>query len=337
MSKSERGTVYNRIYDEQEWKEVNQENKNIMEDFLEEYTQRKIKPSTISQYRNDLRIVLLYIKRKLNNKCIFELGKKDFRRFSIWLSEELKVSNARSNRLMSAVRSLLTYCEDDDEYDYDNNVAKKVKGLPKEPVRTNEDDFFLTFEQVMKLREELIKRNKLQHAVLLMMMFDSGGRRNEVAQITKHNLLNGNKTNIVVGKRGKSFPLVYLNDTRELIAEYLKQRGEDDIDSLWIIGSGENKKPATYEALYERVVYMSRVLSEIEGKEIQFFPHSLRHSRAECLLQGEDTRILDETGKPKKFKLEEVQLFLHHSDPKTTQGYAKDHSEEMINNMFNFG
>lgn len=332
----QRGRVYNRIFDEQEWKEVNPENILIMNDYLEEYIQRKKKATTIAQYRNDLRIVLLYIKRKLNNKNILELVKKDFRRFSIWLGEDLKLSNARSNRLMSSVRSLLTYVEDDDDYDYDNNVAKKVKGLPKEAVKTDEDDFFLTYEQVMMLREELIKRGKIQHAVLLMVLFDSGGRRNEVAQVLKSSVFEGNKTNIVVGKRGKTFPLVYLSDTRELIAEYLKERGNDEIESLWVIGTGENKKVASYETLYDRVVYMSKVLSEIQGKDVHFFPHSLRHSRCECLLQGNDPRILDKEGNPKKFSLEEVQLFLHHSDPKTTQGYAKDHSEETINNMFNF-
>jgi integrase/recombinase XerD len=333
---AKRGRVYNRIFDEEEWKEVNEENKNIIDDFLEEYKQRKMKPSTIEQYRNDLRIVMIYIKRKLNNKCIFELNKKDFRRFSLWLTEELKVSNARANRLMSAVRSLLSYCEEDDDYDYSNNVAKKVKGLPKEPVRTNEDDFFLSFDQIMRLREELIKRGMLQHAVLLMLMFDSGARRNEVYQVKKHGLLEGNKTNIVTGKRGKQFPLIYLDDTKELIRMYLEERGEDDIDSLWIVGSGENKRPATYQTLYDRIITMSKILSEIEGRKIEFFPHSLRHSRIECLLQGQDTRLIDEeTGKPKKFRLEEVQIFAHHSDPKTTLQYAKDHTDDIIDNMFN--
>ena len=28
--------------------------------------------------------------------------------------------------------------------------------------------------------------------------------------------------------------------------------------------------------------------------------------------------------------------FLHHENPSTTQGYAKDHSEDIINEMFNF-
>jgi integrase len=331
-----RGRIYNRIYNEEEYKEVNQLNKNIVEDYLEEYKQRKMKETTIKQYANDLRIVLLFIKRELNNENILSLNKKDFRKFSIWLSSDLKMSNARANRIMSAVRSLLTYIEEDDDYDYDNNVAKKVKGLPKDPVRVNEDNFFLSFEQITKLKNELIKRNRLQDAVLLCLSFDSAGRRFEVFQTLKHGLLEGNKTNIVTGKRGKKFPLIYLDDTKELIRKYLEERGEDDIDSLWISGTGKNKKPASYESLYNRVVQMSKILSEIEGKEIEFFNHSLRHSRIECLLQADDPRLVDENGNPKRYTLEQCQLFAHHSDPKTTQGYTKDHSEELINDMFNF-
>lgn len=337
MTNKGRGRVYNPIYTKQEWELVNTKNKEVMNDFLEEYKQRKKKKSTIDAYFQDLRIIMLYVKRFCNNKCILDLGKKDFRRISIWFSEDLKLSNARANRLMSAVRSMLSYCEDDDETEYENNVARKVKGLPKEPVKTNEDDFFMTFDQIIKIREELIKRGKLQLAVLHMFLYDSGGRRNEVYQIKKQDVIDGNKTNVVVGKRGKTFPLVFLNDTRELAQQYLVERGEDNIDSLWVSGKYENKKEVTYGALYDRVVAISQILSEIEEKEINVFPHSYRHTRCEHLLQGLDSRIIDSnTGLPKKFTLEEVQLFLHHSDPKTTQDYAKDHSEEMIDNMFNF-
>ena len=40
---AKRGRVYNRTYTKEEWDGVLQENKNIMEDFLEEYKQRKKK------------------------------------------------------------------------------------------------------------------------------------------------------------------------------------------------------------------------------------------------------------------------------------------------------
>jgi len=334
---AERGRVYNPIYTKEEWVVINPKNKDVMNDFLEEYRQRKKKKGTIDAYFQDLRIIMIYINRFCGNKCILDLGKKDFRRLSIWLSDDLKVSNARANRLMSSCRSMLSYCEEDDETEYENNVSRKVKGLPSEPVKTDEDNFFMSFDQIWRIREELLKRGKLQLAVLHMLLFDSGGRRNEVYQIKKQDVQEGNKTNVVVGKRGKTFPLVYLNDTRELARQLIIERGEDNLDALWITGNGENKKEVTYGAIYDRVVAISVIFSELEGREIHIFPHSYRHSRCECLLEGQDPRIIDpKTGLPKKFSLEEVQLFLHHSDPKTTQGYRKDHSEEMIDGMFNF-
>ena len=43
---------------------------------------------------------------------------------------------------------------------------------------------------------------------------------------------------------------------------------------------------------------------------------------------------LDENGNIRKYSLEQIQIFAHHSDVSTTQGYLKDHSEDTINEMF---
>ena len=326
--------VYNRIYTDEEYSHVNIENKDIVQDFIEEYKQRKMKISTIKQYENDLRIINIFVKKFCGNRNLLELGKKDFRKLSIWMSDDLKMSNARVNRVMSSCRSMLSYIEDSDEYEYDINQAQKVKGLPKDPVRTDEDSFFMTFDQIIRIKEKLLEMGEIQLALLHMMMFDSGARRNEIAQIKKHGLLNGNRTNVVVGKRGKIFPLIYLDDTKELIRLWLNKRGEDDVESLWIVGNGDKKREASYEIIYDWVLKIREVLSEIEGRQINIFPHSYRHSRCECLLQGEDKRILDKDGLPKKFTLEQVQVYLHHSDPKTTLDYSKDHTDEIIDKMF---
>ena len=326
--------VYNRIYTDEEYSHINIENKDIVQDFLEEYQQRKMKASTIKQYENDLRIINIFVKRFCGNRNLLELGKRDFRKLSIWLSDDLKMSNARVNRVMSCCRSMLSYIEDSDEYEYDINQAQKIKGLPKEPVRTDEDSFFMTFDQIIRVKEKLLEMGEIQLALLHMIMFDSGARRNEIAQIKKYNLLNSNKTNAVIGKRGKIFPLIYLDDTKELIRLWLDKRGEDNVESLWIVGSGDKKREASYEMIYDWVLKIREILSEIEGKQMNIFPHSYRHSRCECLLQGEDKRILDKDGIPKKFSLEQVQVYLHHSDPKTTLDYSKDHTDEIIDKMF---
>lgn len=332
-----RGRIYNNFYTSELWEQVNKENKRIIDDFLAEYKQRKKSKGTIDGYFNDLRIIMIYILKELGNRCVLELNKKDFRGLSLYFTEECSMSPARTNRLKSAINSLLTFCEEDDDYEYEINMAKKVKGIPRERVKDNEDNFFFTFDEFIKVRDILVERGRLQDAVLWSIGFDSAGRRNELFQIEKHGLLDGNKTNIVVGKRGKKFYLVYLDDTKELIRQYLEERGEDNIDSLWIKGTGENKQPITGDALYDRVCSISKILSEVRGEQCNIFPHTMRHSRLECLAQGTDTRLVDENGNPQKYPLEQVQVFAHHSDVSTTQGYLKDHSSELIDEMFGFG
>lgn len=279
---------------------------------------------------------MIYVLKEHDNKSILEMSKKDFRGMSLYFTEECGMSPARTNRLKSSINSLLTFCEEDDDYDYEINMAKKVKGIPRERVKDDDDNFFFTFEEFIKVRDILVEKGKLQSAVLWSLGFDSAGRRNELLQVTKHGLTTSNKTNIVVGKRGKKFCLVYLDDTRELIKRYLEERGEDDIDSLWYKNLNGEKVPIASDAIYERICSISKILSEVRGEECNIFPHTMRHSRLECLAQGTDTRLLDENGNPKKFPLEQVQIFAHHSDVSTTQSYLKDHSDDTINQMFGF-
>ena len=327
--------VYNAVYTPEKWEQVNPVNKDIVEDYLTELKQQKKAESTLSQYFNDLRIILIKIMEDFGNKSILEMTKKDFRRLNLWFDES-GMSPARCNRLHSCCNSLLSFCEDDDDYDYEVNASKKVKGIPNQKVKTNEDDFFFTFNEFIQVRDKLVEAGDLQTAVLWSIAFDSAGRRNEVAQIKKQGLLDGNKTNIVKGKRGKLFPLIYLDDTKDLIRRYLEWRGDDDVDSLWISGRGETAKAVEPQALYDRMLKCNKILQEIRGEETNIFFHTCRHSRIESLSRGTDTRLKDENGKNKKFPLEQIMVLAHHSDVSTTQSYLKNTDEDTINEMFGF-
>lgn len=325
--------TYNKIFTPEKWEQVNKVNKDIVEDFLLEYKQQKKSQTTIDAYFQDLRIILIKILEDFENKSILEMTKKDFRKLNLWFDES-GMSPARCNRLHSACNSLLTFCEDDDDYDYEINTSKKVKGVPNVKVKTDEDDFFFTFDEFIKVRDKLVQDGDLQTAVLWSLAFDSAGRRNEVYQVKKQGLLDGNKTNIVIGKRGKSFPLVYLDDTKELIRQYLEQRGDDDVDSLWISPTGTQ---IASESLYYRIAEKcNKILSSIRGEETQIFFHTIRHSRIECLVQGTDNRLKDEYGNNRKYPIEQVKVLAHHEDLSTTESYTKNHDEDTINEMFGF-
>jgi len=329
-----RGRVYNRTFTPEKWEKVSKKNKDILTDFLAEYRQRKKAKGTIDGYFQDLRILFIYIMENLDNRCILELNKKDFRGVVLSLSEDMDLSTSRVNRMKSAVNSMLTFCEEDDDYEYEVNYAKKVAGLPKQRVRDNEDDFFFTYDEFIKVRDILVEKEDWQNVVLWSIGFDSAGRKNELFQIDKHKLLDGNKTNIVIGKRSKKFPLVYLDDTKEFIRKYLEVRGDDEIDSLWIKGTGKDKTSVTPNSLYDRIVSISKILSKVRGDECNIFVHTMRHARVECLLQGADDRLKNADGTNRKYSIDEVRVFCHHGDISTTASYAKDHSEDTINDMF---
>lgn len=324
-----RGRVYNRIYNDAEWLIVNNDNKILMEDFLLELKSRKKKDSTLKQYRNDIRIILIYILRDLDNASILDLNKKNFRNMSLWMIETLQQSNARANRLMSTIRSMLTFAEEDDDYEYEMNIASKVKGLPKEGVR---DICFLSEEQIVKLRNYLMEIKDYKKLCLLDFSYDSAGRRNELHQILKHGLLEKNNTNIVIGKRGKKFPLLYFSRTKESLALYLEQRGEDDIEGLWVVGNGQGKKLASYESLYDWFVAMADMLDGLEDSKIPFNAHSLRHSSLENL-SNSTHYVLKEIGK-EKLELNELMVYAHHGDVSTTNSYLKNNENDILSQTF---
>ena len=326
-----RQRVYNRSYSEEIWNQVNPLNKELMEDYKMELIQNQKAKGTIKGYWNDWQIIMIYIFKNLNNRYILELSKKDFRKFSLYLTEECQVSNARHNRLMSALRSLLNYCEEDDELEYDNNVARKVKGLKKDPVR---DIVFISNESIMKLKKELIKNEEYQKATLLMLAYDSAGRKNELYQVQKECFYdeNRNHTNIVVGKRGKKFPLLYFEGTKECVKLYLKQRGQDDVKEMWVTGK-QNKEPISYTTIYAWFIEMNDLLEKIENKKYGFNVHSFRHSALENYSTGEHymCKIL---GKEDGFLLEDLQLIAHHDSSEVTSSYLKDKKDERLQEMF---
>jgi len=327
-----RGRVYNKIYSEEDWNLVNPLNKELMEDYKAELKQNQKSEGTISQYFADWKIVMLYVYRKLDNKYLLELTKRDFRRYSLWITGDLKVSNARHNRLMSALRSLLNFCEDDDEIEYDINTARKVKGLRKDPVK---DIVFLSNEQIMKLKDELIRLEDYMLATILMLSYDSCARKNELFQVEKECFEDKerNHTNIVIGKRAKKFPLLYFDATKECAELYLKQRGNDDLKEMWITGKGDNKTPVTLGTIYDWFVEMSNLLSKLEGKKIEFNVHSLRHSSLENYSVGEHY-MCKKLGKEDCLLLEDLQIIAHHENSSVTSSYLKDKKDERLQNLF---
>lgn len=317
------------VYTKEKWMSVNKKNKSLLEDFLLEMKSNKKSPSSIQQYRCDMKMIYCHMLDEFDNAYILDLKKKDFRRIKMWLLEEREVSAARCNRVMSVIHSLLDFAEDDEDYEYEFNLSKKVKGVSKESVR---EIIFLTDEQITRLRDELKERQMYKHMCLLDLLYDSAGRRSEVWQIKREGLLERNYTNIVRGKGGKQFPLVYFYRSKESLKLYLDTR-TDDLEELWVTSRYEEVRPCAKETLYEYIRNMRIVLAELEGRYIKINVHSFRHSSLENMKNGTHY-MCQKLGKENGFSLEELKIYAHHEDTSTTEGYLKKNDNNVLENMF---
>ena len=174
--------MYTKVFTKEKWQRANKLNKELLEDYLIELKSKRRRPSTLQQYESDGKMILCFIQEHMDNRCVLDFNKKDFRRISLWLTEERKVSNARFNRVFALIRGMMEYAEDEDDYEYDKNLARKIKGLPKEPVR---EIYFLTDEQIHKMRTYLLEHEMYRECAYLDISYDSVGRINEVLQIKK--------------------------------------------------------------------------------------------------------------------------------------------------------
>lgn len=320
-----------KVFNAEKWKKVCAANKELLRDFTLELSSNKYSTGTIEQYACDLRMLFCYILDEMDNKDILELSRKDFRNIKMWYLNERKVSPARCNRVMSSIHSMLDYAEEDDDYDYDFNISKKVKGLTKENVK---EIVFLEDSQVEMLRNYLLEHENYKLMTLLDLLYDSGARRKEIWQVKKNGLLEKNYTNVVIGKGNKKFPLVYFSRFKESLKLYLDQRGEDDIDALWIIGKNEYKKEGSLSVIYSWVMEMRQILSELEQKPILITPHSFRHSALQNLKNGTHY-ICKDLNRTQGFSLEDLKVYAHHESTSTTEDYLKDDDNNILSSMFN--
>lgn len=323
--------VYNKVFTEKKWEKVLMANKVLLDDFTFELRQRRYSPKTVVQYYNDLRIFLIYILEHLDNKSVLKLTRRDMRAYSFWMTDERGLSAARHNRMIAVMKSFYDYLEDDDELDFSNDIARKMKGLPKDPVTRI---IFLTDEQIFLLRDALIERKMYQHATLLMLAYDSAARKGELGQVLKHSFYDDtiHNTNRVIGKGRKVFPLVYFSGTKECAKLWLEHRGEDEFSNLWVSEDPNKHMALGQRHLYTMVLQMRDVFKEASGLNIKFNLHSLRHSALQNMSDG--THYICRERGLGRLDISVLKEIANHESVSTTEGYLKDNKSSMYEDMF---
>lgn len=159
----------------------------------------------------------------------------------------------------------------------------------------------------------------LRNRCLMALLYDTGMRISEALALTREDVLDGRATKLrlVITKNGKPRTVFLSDETRQLITEYVHDRSDDQRADLFIShrrGKGQAITPSHAWLLVKQA-------AQAEGLYANTSPHSLRHRRAQDLL---------DEGMP----LEWVAAMLGHQHPDTTRVvYAWETDEDRLADM----
>ena len=120
MAKTGRTTVYNNITSDEKTSQINPENIELMEDFLDYLQSIDRSKETIKSYRSDLLIFFTIVLEKLNNKSFIDITKREFARLQSYFINDLGWSSCRVRRVKSTISSMSNFITDilDEEEKY---------------------------------------------------------------------------------------------------------------------------------------------------------------------------------------------------------------------------
>lgn len=313
------------LFTAERWERVDEVNKRLLRQYIRSCKADRKQPRTIEQYECDLRFFLVWNLLFNENMSVFDFRKRHFNEFKSFMIEERNASNARINRILSAIRTMMSYAEDDDdEYEeYFRNPAAKIKGLEKKPVKENA---FLSQEQIDLLRNYLLENEMYKHLFLLDILYDSGGRINEILQVNKTSTIEDGYIKVVC-KGGRLEYLLLHDRSRDSLKLHT-----DSLEPGAPFWPNKYGLPARgTSTLRDWVNDMYLILKKLDETTPYFTPHSFRHTMIENMCNGTHY-MCEKIGRP--YTLEEVQLLVHHASTDMTSKYRKPRDHEVVLNLF---
>ena len=112
------------------WKEVNEFNRYMVDDYLSNQTH--LSPKSLTAYKSALRIFFWWVKQHLNDKKCIDIKKKDFLRYMNWLANR-GMSEAAIKFKKSSVSAFNKFIETfyEDDYPMFRNFVTSEQQVPK--------------------------------------------------------------------------------------------------------------------------------------------------------------------------------------------------------------
>lgn len=285
---------------------------------------RNVSPNTIASYRDTFVSFLTYLKENKHikaEKITFEvLSRDNVVDYLRWLVEEQKSSISTRNNRLAAIRSFVSYLQYEcvDHIDEWQRILairnmKKDHSVPKH----------FSTEGIRELLNQPNADNvgELRHLAILSLMYDSGCRVQELADITVGALqIQAAPFTVVIYGKGRKVRTVPLSkNVAEIVRKYMRAFKIEDLGTrskvpLFCNHANEKLTRAGITYILKKYADMARVKCP-SGIPESVSCHQLRHSRAMHLLQS-------------GINLVWIRDILGHATIQTTEIYARTDSRQ---------
>jgi len=255
---------------------INQENKEVINDYLLSMRLANRSAGTIYQYKFFLEKFF-----KDRQETFSTLSSDEIMKWLIHHQKNLKESTIRYR--LTILSSFYNFCIDESYLEKSPIKRRWYPRLPKPVPR------YLEKEEIAKICQAT-EKGELRDRVLLEFLLTTGCRIGEVHKLDKREVDLENRTAVVTGK-GNKIREVHFTEKCAMILERYLETCEDDHPALFVSERGTRLSIRRKQEIIEGI-----------GKDVKLagslYPHRLRHTFAtEMLIKGADLSfIADELG-----------------------------------------
>lgn len=289
---------------------------NHLQSFIDYLTyEKKYSPHTIISYNNDLNQFFSFINPENDSLDISEINYQQIR---TWVSNLLqkKTSAKTVNRKLSSLKSFFKYLQRQ-QVIYHNPMTK-ISG-PKTPKRL---PVFIDEQQMEKLFSEMFFDDDFEGVrdkLILDLLYQTGIRRSELAQLKESDVDLYNTTITVLGKRNKERIIPISLSLKRNLESYFKVKEVKSFSNNKVFVTSKGKE-LNEQSVYRIVKHYLAQITSIQKKS----PHVLRHTFATHLLNnGADINaVKDLLGHA---NLSATQIYTHNTIDKLKKSYKQAH------------
>lgn len=276
-----------------------------------------VSPNTVLSYRDTFLLLLKYCKAHESvlpeDMTLDMLTRELVLSFLSWLENERGCGVSTRNQRLTAIHSFCRFMQLEDVLRL--NQYQKIISIPKKKGKKGTINY-LSLEGIKLILEQpdAEKMSGRRDMVLLSLMYDTGSRVQEMADLTVEDVrLDVPATVKITGKGGKTRIVPLMEPTTNIVRDYISDFG--------LTGSGKRSYPlfpnrggrkftrAGIKYILDKYVESARfekpgILPDVIS------PHSFRHSKAMHLLHAGVNLVY-------------IRDILGHADLKTTEIYAR--------------